>query len=269
MQGWEIPVGVLLEPIPFTAANRLLTPTLKKCRPQLEQKYKPELEKLYKDQSEDGVRKRCVQEILSIIGGSRPKCFLILCRTLEERILSCFQDCLVKMPAASEILPHDPTPTESLAPTDISPLDLSLTLPQLGGDSVSASLLSYLLKQRFQVDIPVPAILSCPLMEILSVLNPPSVFPQSNDTARDEHSGQLSPQPVRDWNDEIEIPSSGVPAEKSDLALKDHVAFLTGVKGFLGRFILWELLHQPDCTRIYCLVLTQPPGEFENPCYAS
>ena len=46
---WEIPSSVLIEPNPFTQANRLLTPTLKKSRPQLEMKYKEELEALYEE----------------------------------------------------------------------------------------------------------------------------------------------------------------------------------------------------------------------------
>ena len=46
---WEIPSSVLIEPEPFTQANMLLTPTLKKSRPQLEIKYKEKLEALYEE----------------------------------------------------------------------------------------------------------------------------------------------------------------------------------------------------------------------------
>lgn len=47
LPGWEIPVDVILESGPFTVENGLLTSTLKKSRPKLEQKYKTSLEELY------------------------------------------------------------------------------------------------------------------------------------------------------------------------------------------------------------------------------
>ena len=49
LQGWEVPVGVVLEPEPFTREAGLLTLTFKQCRPKLEQKYRPVLEKLYQE----------------------------------------------------------------------------------------------------------------------------------------------------------------------------------------------------------------------------
>ena len=47
LPGWEIPVDIILDPDPFTVENGLLTSTLKKSRPKLEQKYKLLLEELY------------------------------------------------------------------------------------------------------------------------------------------------------------------------------------------------------------------------------
>lgn len=47
LPGWEVPIGILLEPEPFTVENGLLTSTFKKSRPKLEQKYKHLLEDLY------------------------------------------------------------------------------------------------------------------------------------------------------------------------------------------------------------------------------
>lgn len=49
LQGWEVPVGVILEPEPFTREAGLLTLTFKQCRPKLEQKYRTVLEKLYQE----------------------------------------------------------------------------------------------------------------------------------------------------------------------------------------------------------------------------
>jgi long-subunit acyl-CoA synthetase (AMP-forming) len=49
LPGWEVPISVVLEPHAFTVDNGLLTSTLKKSRPKLEQKYKPVLEALYEE----------------------------------------------------------------------------------------------------------------------------------------------------------------------------------------------------------------------------
>lgn len=49
LQGWEIPLGILLETNTFTVGNQLLTCTMKKSRMQLEKKYKAQLEALYKN----------------------------------------------------------------------------------------------------------------------------------------------------------------------------------------------------------------------------
>ena len=48
LKGWEVPVGILLEPEIFTEKNGLLTTALKLCRPHLESKYRSVLEDLYK-----------------------------------------------------------------------------------------------------------------------------------------------------------------------------------------------------------------------------
>ena len=47
LQGWEIPLAILLEPQPFSLENRLLTSTHKKSRPSLEMQYKTQLDELY------------------------------------------------------------------------------------------------------------------------------------------------------------------------------------------------------------------------------
>ncbi len=47
LPSWEIPIGVHLEPEPFTVESGLLTATLKKSRPKLEWKYKSLLEDMY------------------------------------------------------------------------------------------------------------------------------------------------------------------------------------------------------------------------------
>ena len=59
LQGWEIPVAIILEPEHFSAENGLLTATLKKSRPQLEKRYQMQLEQLYRTIS-TSLGSRCV-----------------------------------------------------------------------------------------------------------------------------------------------------------------------------------------------------------------
>ena len=47
LQGWEVPAGLLSEPVPFSLENGLLTAVQKKNRPKLELKYGSCLEELY------------------------------------------------------------------------------------------------------------------------------------------------------------------------------------------------------------------------------
>ena len=47
LQGWEVPGGLVLESVPFSLENGLLTAVQKKSRPKLEEKYRSCLEELY------------------------------------------------------------------------------------------------------------------------------------------------------------------------------------------------------------------------------
>ena len=47
LQGWEVPGGILLEPVPFSLENGLLTAVQKKSRPKLKETYCSCLEELY------------------------------------------------------------------------------------------------------------------------------------------------------------------------------------------------------------------------------
>ena len=57
LPGWEVPTAILLEPSPFTKETGLLTSTLKKNRPKLEQKYKDILEDIYRKSSNSGAER--------------------------------------------------------------------------------------------------------------------------------------------------------------------------------------------------------------------
>ena len=59
------------------------------------------------------------------------------------------------------------------------------------------------------------------------------------------------------WEDEVDLSflqQHVLDREKQSVALPENVAvLLTGATGFLGRFILWELLHLSHCAVVYCI----------------
>ncbi len=70
LQGWEVPVDILLEPHPFTTENGLLTSTFKQCRPGLERRYRTELEEVYRlvnDRQMERCAVVCAQTMLGVI----------------------------------------------------------------------------------------------------------------------------------------------------------------------------------------------------------
>lgn len=112
---------------------------------------------------------------------------------------------------------------------------------QLGGDSLAAMHLSSLLREHLSLELPVDIILKTPLAKIMDGVK----------------MGEMSVGVVEeyDWAKEVssieqdfcqQCPLSDVPEVSSSV-------LLTGCTGFLGRFILWELLQDTQISRIYCL----------------
>jgi long-chain acyl-CoA synthetase len=241
LHGWEIPLGVVLEPHPFTEANNLLTSTLKKRRLQLEQKYKEELEELYVTAAAQGVsllENMSDMQILSI----------------EERILICLLDVLIKK--GFEVASSKYLSDSSLG----HQLDLNLTLTQLGGDSLTAMRLSNAIEDQASVSIPAVAILNQPLTSVFELVISklqPSPSPSDALPSQDEPVKKI------DWDKEISIQflhisSSAVKlSPTSSYTTKDNnnsVVLLTGCSGFLGKFILWELIKSKNSIQVYCII---------------
>lgn len=113
---------------------------------------------------------------------------------------------------------------------------------QLGGDSLSAMHLSSLLREHLSLELPVDVILQKPLEDILS----------SSGVAGGEGKSSGAQAMCHDWVKEASLESV---QESSLLDVPDvsSCVLLTGCTGFLGRFILWELLKDARITRIFCL----------------
>lgn len=149
-------------------------------------------------------------------------------------------------------------------------LNITLTLTQLGGDSLTAMSLSNLLLEEISVTVSAVFILRQPLVSLfhfaLSQLSPDQTFDMTDlitNTSQTSYGTSAATGNDINWDKETKIDflrisasaaridqSTGctLPVEKDN-----NVVLLTGPGGFLGRFILWELLKSDNCNRIYCL----------------
>lgn len=177
------------------------------------------------------------------------------CLTIEERILNAFFGELI----SKEVCLSDEMLTDKHhSQTNLTTINLLLSLTQLGGDSMSAMRLSNLINSHFSVEISAQAIIKLPLVEILQIICKALVGKQSHDVNHFTTSYEVSSV---DWDKETSISfledivlnKDSVPETITEND-SDVVVLLTGATGFLGRFLLWELLCNKNVKKIYCLV---------------
>lgn len=172
---------------------------------------------------------------------------------------------------------------------DPPPINLSLTLTQMGGDSLAAMSLSNLLHDELGVTAPALQILKEPLSSLFhSVVSQisPSEALEFKDSLFSSQTGHASFEggPGKsdtgiNWQRESNIHFLYVSSLVTKLSDKDDVPrdlngeerneevmkkkesltddqikiLLTGSTGFLGRFILWDILNSEKCGLVYCL----------------
>lgn len=224
LQGWEIPASIIIDPQPFSVENHLLTCTMKKSRPQLEKRYKMKLEALYDAMARaKGITKLSV----------------------ENQIFNSFLSEL----NSRGIIKQNGYPQPSL------PLDMSLSLTQMGGDSLSAMHLSNLLKQQLSVELSAHVILKQPLCNIFQHIVS-ALSGEVDDIILHNQIDHVTHSHVN-WEEEIDISFLRGVASPDDTTTveseRERVVLLTGGTGFLGRFILWELLNSKRVSLVYCL----------------
>ena len=133
----------------------------------------------------------------------------------------------------------------SAPPSPLPANVLTLSFTQLGGDSIAAMRLAGLFDEHFNRVVSVQAIMTEPLQNILQL-----VLIKAHGVEVQTPSIDWSKEIVLDFinSDSHRHSQHPVPTDGSTSV------FLTGATGFLGQFILLELLKNPKCRHIYCLV---------------
>lgn len=120
---------------------------------------------------------------------------------------------------------------------------LTMSFTQLGGDSIAAMKFASLIEEHFNRQVSVQAIMVEPLQNILQlVVNKPISFDASS--------------PSINWSKEVllDFVTHHQKDSTSSAQSEAKTVFMTGATGFLGRYILLELLKNPKCHLVYCLV---------------
>ncbi len=131
---------------------------------------------------------------------------------------------------------------------------LEKSFSQLGGDSLSAMQLSSLLREHLHLDVPAEVILKDTLYNIvIGILKSGKLIGQNY--------GNFGVNNFPNWTEEASSKEflaevMNDPCNAMDCTVMETAScvLLTGGTGFLGRFILSELLLDPHITKVYCLV---------------
>jgi fatty acid CoA ligase FadD9 len=227
LQSYEIPRDFIVETTPFTLENGLLTGIRKLARPQLKEHYGSALEQLYSDLA-DGQAE--VLRALRKDGANRPT---------EETVSR----------AAGALL--------GAASADVAP-DAAFT--DLGGDSLSALTFANLLREIFDIDVPVGVIVS-PASDLASIAayidaqraggtKRPTYDAVHGRDATEVHARDLTLDKFLDEATLTAAPSLPNPSHEVRTVL------LTGATGFLGRHLALEWLERMDLVdgEVICLV---------------
>ncbi|MFY9767979.1 MAG: SDR family oxidoreductase, partial [Mycobacterium sp.] len=216
LQSYEVPRDFIVETTPFTLENGLLTGIRKLAWPKLKQHYGERLEQLYADLAEGQANE--LSE-LRRSGADAP-----VLQTVSR--------------AAAAML--------GAAKSDLTP-DAHFT--DLGGDSLSALTFGNLLREIFDVDVPVGVIVS-PASDLRSIADyiegerqgtkRPTFASEHGRDALEVHAADLTLDKFIDAATLAAAPNLPGPATEVRTVL------LTGATGFLGRYLALEWLERMD-----------------------
>jgi fatty acid CoA ligase FadD9 len=216
LQSYEVPRDFLIETMPFTLENGLLTGICKLAWPKLKQHYGERLEQLYAELAEGQANE--LSE-LRRSGADAP-----VLQTVSR--------------AAAAML--------GAATTDLSP-DARFT--DLGGDSLSALTFGNLLREIFDIDVPVGVIVS-PASDLQSIADyiegerqgtkRPTFASVHGRDAIEVHASDLTLDNFIDAATLAAAPALPQPSTEVRTVL------LTGATGFLGRYLALEWLERMD-----------------------
>jgi fatty acid CoA ligase FadD9 len=216
LQSYEVPRDFIIETTPFTLENGLLTGIRKLAWPKLKQYYGERLEQLYDDLAASQSNE--LSELRR--GGADAPALQTVSR------------------AAAALL--------GAATTDLSP-DSHFT--DLGGDSLSALTFGNLLREIFDIDVPVGVIVS-PANDLAAIADyiegerqgtkRPTFAAVHGRDATEVHAGDLTLDKFIDAATLAAAPS--LPERGSEV----RTVLLTGATGFLGRYLALEWLERMD-----------------------
>ncbi|HTI77404.1 MAG TPA: carboxylic acid reductase [Mycobacterium sp.] len=227
LQSYEIPRDFIVETTPFTLENGLLTGIRKVARPKLKEHYGPALEQLYSDLA-DGQAE--VLRALRRDGANRP--------TLET-----------VSRAAGALL--------GAASADVAP-DAAFT--ELGGDSLSALTFGNLLREIFDVDVPVGVVVSPAndLASIAAYIDSQRAGGAKRPTYDSVHGRDATEVHARDLTLDKFLDETTLAAALSlpKAGQEVRTVLLTGATGFLGRYLALQWLERMNLVdgKVICLV---------------
>jgi fatty acid CoA ligase FadD9 len=227
LQSYEIPRDFLIETTPFTLENGLLTGIRKLARPKLKVHYGDRLEELYTELADSQTN-----ELRALRQDSADRPVL---ETVSR--------------AAGALL--------GAAAGDLAP-DAHFT--DLGGDSLSALTFGNLLREIFNIDVPVGVIVS-PASDLRSIAGyieaerqpgtkRPTFASVHGRDATEVHASDLTLDKFIDAKTLAAAPT--LPAPSAEV----RTVLLTGTTGFLGRYLALEWLERMDLVdgKVICLV---------------
>ncbi|QUQ63630.1 NAD dependent epimerase/dehydratase [Kutzneria sp. CA-103260] len=227
LNSYEIPRDFLIETEPFSTENGLLSDIRKLMRPRLRDHYAPRLEQIYTELAE---REASELDELRRSGRQQP----VLAAVLR---------------AAQAVLGQS-----SGAPSPDS------HFTDLGGDSLSALTFSNLLKDIFEVDVPVGVVISAAntLRRLSEIIESQVESGSERPTFATVHGVGSTQARAEDLKLAKFIDASTL-ADATSLPRADgpvRTVLLTGANGYLGRFICLEWLERlaPVGGKLICIV---------------
>ena len=226
LRSWETPRDLLIEGEPFSAANGLLSGIGKLLRPALTAHYGPRLEELY------------------AAGSSRRG--KLAGRLREER---------ERRPVLDTVMQA----ARLAAGTEDSAAEAGWSFADIGGDSLSAHTLSMLLTEIFDVEVPIRLIIgpTGTLADVARHVAEIRTEPSRRPSVESVHGPGAERVSAKDLQLEAFL-DDALLTGALDLApaRKDvSTVLVTGATGYLGRFVLLDLLERATGTggRVVCV----------------
>ena len=227
LQSYEVPRDFIIETTPFTAENGLLTGIGKMARPKLKQRYGDRLEQLYAELAEGHAN-----DLLEMRrdGASRP-----VLETITR--------------AAAALL--------GAAGSD---LRRDAHFSDLGGDSLSALTFANLLREIFDIDVPVAIIVSPAtdlqgIADYIQTQRQPGVERPTFASVHGHDAAEVHARDVK-LDKFIDEKTLGTAPTLPRPSGQVRTVLLTGATGFLGRFLALEWLERVSLVggTLICLV---------------